>query len=162
MTRSKRRSIECVTGSKFSERRTPVERSRNNASRDSYRVPISVAILLAALLTSGCGGGGGSDDDSDWEPGVFLPAATYRASCASPRSGINPATGQPYRDVKGKLVDENNFLRSYSNDTYLWYDEIIDRDPSRYNDPLVYFDLLKTTGITPSGRPRDRFHFSLV
>jgi hypothetical protein len=29
----------------------------------------------------------------------------------------------------GSVANENNFLRSYSEETYLWYSEIIDRDP---------------------------------
>ena len=58
------------------------------------------------------------------------------------------------------MLDENNFLRSWSNRTYLWYDEIVDRDPSLYNDPLVYFDLLRTEQVTPSGQPKDKFHFT--
>ena len=57
-------------------------------------------------------------------------------------------------------LDENNFLRSYSDDTYLWYDEIVDQDPGLFNDPLVYFDQLQTTAITPSGQPKDKFHFT--
>ena len=57
-------------------------------------------------------------------------------------------------------LDENNFLRSYSDDTYLWYDKIVDQDPGLFNDPLVYFDQLQTTAITPSGQPKDKFHFT--
>ena len=60
----------------------------------------------------------------------------------------------------GIILDENNFLRSYTNDTYLWYDEVTDRDPGLYNDPLAYFDLLKTSALTPSGTPKDQFHFT--
>ena len=71
------------------------------------------------IVASGSGGGGG---DTDWEPGVFLPANTFWAKCANPRDGINPSTNRPFSDVKGSTDDENNFLRSYSNDTYLWYD----------------------------------------
>ena len=110
------------------------------------------------IVASGSGGGGG---DTDWEPGVFLPANTFWAKCANPRDGINPSTNRPFSDVKGSTDDENNFLRSYSNDTYLWYDEIVDRDPSLYDSPLDYFDLLKTNAITASGQPRDRFHFTI-
>ena len=67
----------------------------------------------------------------------------------------------PFTDVQGTIVDENNFLRSYSNDTYLWYDEIVDRDPWLYANPPGYFDLMKTTALTASGRPKDRFHFTV-
>lgn len=57
-------------------------------------------------------------------------------------------------------MDENNWLRSWSNHTYLWYDEIVDRDPGLYDDPLEYFDLLKTTALTPSGTPKDDVHYT--
>ena len=97
---------------------------------------------------------------SGWQPGVFMDANTFFAQCQAPRAGINPATNQPYPDVQGTTLDENNFLRSYSDDTYLWFDEIVDQDPGLFNDPLVYFDELRTTAITPSGQPKDKFHFT--
>ena len=98
--------------------------------------------------------------ESGWVPGQFLPDSTYAGQCRSPRSGADPLTGRRYPDIQGRTVDENNWLRSWSNNTYLWYDEIIDRDPGRYDDPLDYFDLLRTTARTASGAPRDRFHFT--
>lgn len=98
--------------------------------------------------------------ESGWVPGQFLPASTYAGQCLSPRSGVNPGTGASYPDVQGRTVDENNWLRSWSNNTYLWYDEIVDRDPGRYDDPLDYFDLLQTTARTASGARKDRFHFT--
>jgi hypothetical protein len=94
-----------------------------------------------------------------WVPGSYLPSGTYSARCVAPRSGVDPASGQPYPDVRGTVTDQNNFLRSYSNETYLWYSEIMDRDPSLYGT-LPYFDLLKTNDTTPSGNPKDRFHFT--
>ena len=114
-------------------------------------------IGIIGIVASGGGGGG----RTDWEPGVYLPAGTFWARCVNPRSGINPFTNQPFSDIQGSADDENNFLRSYSNDTYLWYDEITDRDPYLYNSPLTYFDLLKTTALTSSGQPKDRFHFTV-
>jgi len=106
---------------------------------------------------AGPGGGGGG-----WTPGVFLDASTFFANCAVPRAGIDPATNQPYPDVQGTTTDENNFLRSYSNDTYLWYDEIVDQDPALFDTP-TYFDELKTTAPSPtgSGQPKDKFHFTI-
>ena len=132
---------------------------------------ISLLLVLATTL-SACGGGGGGGaigggnggggggggGGSGWQPGVFLDWSTFYANCESPRSGNNPITGNPFPDVQGTTLDENNFLRSYSNDTYLWYDEIVDRDPGLYDDPIAYFDLLKTDAVTPSGRPKDDFH----
>jgi C-terminal processing protease CtpA/Prc len=125
--------------------------------------------LLGLVGLTACGGGGGGgltggngggDGDSGWTPGVFLDAGTFFAMCAAPRSGINPATGQPFPDIQGTTLDENNFLRSYSDDTYLWYDEITDQDPGLFNDPIVYFGQLKTIATTPSGADKDKFHFT--
>lgn len=138
-------------------------RRRLTALLPQIRLIVLSAPLLALL---GCGGGtitpvpppppGGTN----WQPGVFLDANTFFARCAAPRSGINPATNSPYPDIQGRVLDENNFLRSYSNDTYLWYDEIVDQDPGLFNDPLVYFDELRTFETTPSGADKDKFHFT--
>jgi len=128
---------------------------------------ISLLAVLVSLAACGGGGGdgglaggGGNNNGSDWQPGVFLDFMTFYAQCEAPRSGINPATGNPYPDIAGSTLDENNFLRSYTDDTYLWYDEVTDRDPGLYNDPLAYFDLLRTSALTPSGTPKDQFHFT--
>ena len=140
----------------------------------SYR--IATCALLALMLSAcggggggngfagtaggggGTGGGGGSGGGSSFTPGVFLPATSFQAQCAVPR-GANAPNG-PWPDVQGTATDENNFLRSYSNDTYLWYDEIVDRDPSMFSTP-EYFDLLITNELTPSGNFKDNFHFSI-
>ncbi len=98
--------------------------------------------------------------ESGWVAGQFLPASTFAGQCRSPRTGVNPRTGGPYPDARGRTVDENNWLRSWSNNTYLWYDEIVDRDPGRYDDPLDYFDLMRTNARTATGARKDRFHFT--
>ena len=85
-------------------------------------------------------------------PDVFPPAREFAALCANPRSGDFP-------DLQGTFVDENNWLRSWSNNLYLWYDEIVDVDPVAHSTPR-YFDLMKTFATTPSGADRDRFHFT--
>ena len=131
---------------------------------------LPVSILLATLAACGGGGGGGDGGDTNpnpppdtgWQPGVFLDESTYALRCATPGNSINIfADGCPsVQDVQGTVLDENNFLRSFSNRTYLWYDEIVDRDPSLYADPLEYFDLLKTTALSPTGAPKDKFHFT--
>jgi len=100
------------------------------------------------------------DTGSGWVSGVFLPASTFAAQCVIPRTGNDPRDNLPWPDIQGRTVDENNWLRSWSNRTYLWYDEIVDRDPGLYDDPLEYFDLLKSTELTPSGKPKDNVHYT--
>ncbi len=144
--------------------------SRQDRSPSMFRVIslFAICVSLAACSGGGDGGGGlglggggnGGNGGNEWQPGVFLDFLTFYAQCEAPRAGTNPATGNPYPDVGGSTLDENNFLRSYTNDTYLWYDEVTDRDPGLYNDPLTYFDLLTTTALTPSGQPKDKFHFT--
>jgi len=136
------------------------------ATRTWARLP---AALVAGFALVGCGGGGGGGGGanvaplaapaSGWVAGSFLPAASFAGKCAKPRSGSDPLTGQPYNEVQGVATDENNWLRSWSNDLYLWYSEIVDRDPG-LSTTSDYFKALKTTVITPSGRDKDRFHFT--
>lgn len=100
------------------------------------------------------------DCGSDWELGVFATSSTFSDMCAAPRDGINPASNLPFPDTQGRQLDENNWVRSMSNDLYLWYDEIQDLDPGNYDTPQ-YFDLQRTFATTLSGNPKDKFHFSL-
>src|SRR5690348_9267552 len=96
---------------------------------------------LAALYGCGGGGGGGSAPSvgsgslngggSQWTQGVFQPSSKFAALCASPRSGTDPITSQRYPDVQGTTTDENNWLRSWTHELYLWYDEVTDVDPSQ-------------------------------
>jgi carboxyl-terminal processing protease len=129
------------------------------------------AVLALVAVAAGCSGGGGDGGGgagppappappaSGWVAGSFLPAASFAGKCINPRSGTNPQTGQAYNEIVGTALDENNWLRSWSNDLYLWYNEIVDRDPGLYATP-AYFDNLKTTARTSSGAAKDRFHFT--
>ncbi|MCY3621563.1 MAG: S41 family peptidase [Gammaproteobacteria bacterium] len=96
--------------------------------------------------------------ESGWVRGVFEEASVFRNSCAAPRRGMDPATGFAYVDRQGTTRDENNWLRSWSDHSYLWYAEIEDTDPDCCDTP-AYFELMKTTQTTPSGAEKDRFHF---
>jgi C-terminal processing protease CtpA/Prc len=135
-------------------------------------------VLPLAALTAlyGCGGGGGpavgtgsagtgtgtggsGTSGSTFTPGVFQPSSKYAGLCASPRSGNDPITGQVFPDRPGSTLDENNWLRSWTHELYFWYDEVQDADPSLSATP-DYFQLMMTKETTPSGAPKDRFHFS--
>ncbi len=100
-----------------------------------------------------------STDSNVWVKGEFPPAENSVNLCENPRSGIAPYNSQPYPDEQGSWLDENNYLRSISNDLYLWYDEIDDRNPALYADTQAYFDLLKTTELSPTGKQKDQFHW---
>jgi C-terminal processing protease CtpA/Prc len=126
---------------------------------------ITFSLLIILTLPACGGGGGGSSKDSSppvtdsWTENVFTSASNFADQCAVPRTGVDPSTNLAYRDDIGTTTDENNWLRSFSNDTYLWYNEIIDRDPSLYST-ADYFDLLVTEAVTLSGNPKDKFHFT--
>lgn len=123
---------------------------------------------VAVSCLFGCGGGGGGDNSgavtptsptNGWTQGVFQLSSTFKNQCANPRTGLN-ASGQPFPDTQGSLLAENNWLRSWTNELYLWYDEVVDRNPANYSNTLTYFDLLKTTQTTATGAPKDKFHFT--
>ena len=106
-------------------------------------------------------GGGGGSSGPTWTQGVFQDEALFKNRCQNPRSGSSPFTGDPYPDVAGSTLEEMFWLRSWSDRTYLWYNEITDQNPANFTDRLVYFDELKTTATTASGAPRDQFHFTV-
>ena len=128
----------------------------------------SIAVSSFALLLASCGGGGGGTSgptipiggggggsgDPTWTQGQFQPASNFKSRCEVPRAGSD--------DRAGSYLFEKHWLRSWSNETYLWYNEIPDINPanSDYPFPIDYFDILKTDATTASGAPQDRFHFT--
>ena len=128
-----------------------------------------VLCLVAWLLLSSCGGGGGggsafggggsSTNQNVWTQGVFKPSADFAAQCAAPRSGNDPLTKKPYPDTQGSTISENNWLRSWTNELYLWYDQVTDIDPSQYST-ANYFNEMKTFQTDAAGAPKDKFHFT--
>jgi C-terminal processing protease CtpA/Prc len=84
---------------------------------------------------------------------MFCPSDNFHQYCADLSKAFSTDAKQ------GTYVDENNWLRSWSHETYLWYDEIEDVDPACCTTP-EYFELMKTKETSLSGNPKDRFHFS--
>jgi carboxyl-terminal processing protease len=66
----------------------------------------------------------------------------------------------PFPDTQGTLLDELNWLRSWTNDLYLWFDEVQDQNPATFSTDATYFAALKSTVLTASGNPKDKFHFT--
>lgn len=134
-----------------------------------------LALSIAVLTLSACGGGSGgpvgdsvtqfsssssAPAKSGWVAGAYKSSAVFDNLCEAPRVGYSKYTGVAFPDKKGTATDEKNFLRSWSYETYLWFDELADLDPGLYGTPVAYFDLLKTNKVTSSGSLKDNFHFS--
>ena len=143
----------------------------------------SIKLLLASAAScaflAACGGGGGSTSTSPvvvtppttpvssapiFEAGKFDASSDFVARCESPRTGTDPLSdnGAPFRDTDGSTLLEKFWIRSWSNETYLWNTEIEERDPNSIADRVDYFDLLKSNELsdTGSGKEKDDFHFS--
>lgn len=140
------------------------------------RIATTSAAIAAGALVSACGGGGGastppppptqvspppppSNQGPTWTQNVFEPASTFKDQCQSPRSGTD-IEGNTFPDQAGSLIEEQLWLRSWTEETYLWNDEVVDQDPNGFATAQAYFDVLKTDAVEPSGEDRDDFHFS--
>ena len=124
------------------------------------------SLVIVTIILTACGGGGSGgnssvppvtvDPGSGWVAGQYddWRPNTMRNVCANPR------TTDGYSDSSGSVTDENFWIRSYSNDTYLWYSELPDLDPGTVDNTEEYFDLMITDGLSPSGNSKDQFHYS--
>ncbi|MBO1896312.1 peptidase [Shewanella sp. BF02_Schw] len=123
-----------------------------------FRKAITPLLVTASLTVAGCSGGGSESASNNvtppvtdsssitWTKGQFTPYADVALQCKA--------------DQTGSELTEKLWLRSWSNDTYLWYDEIFDRDPAPYT-VAQYFDLLITDELSETGNVKDKFHFSM-
>jgi C-terminal processing protease CtpA/Prc len=128
-------------------------------------------VLGVALM--GCGGGSAPTNNPpvnnppvnnppaiSYTAGVYPASSTFADQCQVQRSGTDPSTGKAYPDKAGSSLAEKHFLRSWTNELYLWFNEVTDRDPASVSDVKGYFDLLKTTAVTSSGKDKDYYHFT--
>ena len=117
------------------------------------------------------------------------PSSSLARQCAMPRppNAIDPLTGGLYGDTQGSLAAEDAWIRSYVNETYLWYADVPYVDQSAYTigamvpyiDPGTntvdsvplntdydvvdaYFNSQRSPLFTASGKPKDKFHFTYV
>jgi hypothetical protein len=117
---------------------------------------MSVGIGISWLLV-GCGGGGGGSSVSDpatSNAGASLaPARSLANLCISPR--------QNTADLQGGVAQEEAYLRSFIDETYLWYRDVPGNlVAASYATPQTYFDALKTNAKTATGVAVDQFHWS--
>ena len=121
----------------------------------------------SCAFLSACGGGSGSGGTASaisspvvasastaptFTSGTFAAASSFKNRCETPRVGE--------ADTAGSTLLEKFWLRSWTDETYLWYDEVPDLDPNSIADRVDYFDVLRTARTTASGALVDEFHFS--
>ena len=141
------------------------------------RISLSISSLLALTLAA-CGGGGSSSDIATTSSTTNVPttAPASAASLAQQCAPDNPYRGDASTATRpGTLSAEKQWIRSYLDEAYLWYDSVPTVDPSapEYSGPMTtldsrkvplplsnYFSALKTRLTTPSGAKTDRFSFT--
>jgi carboxyl-terminal processing protease len=127
------------------------------ASSTTARSRTSAALAAGALaLLSACGGGGGGSGGD--APSTALPPASDLAQ-------------QCEANGTGTLSTEKSWVRSFVNDTYLWYKDVPQVDASTftaanytgssYRALDAYLTALKTPLRTASGKPVDQFSFTI-
>ena len=117
------------------------------------------------VMLSACGGGGSSETTPLTAPGAnVLPSSASLANqCTAPRAGT--------ADRQGTIDIEKTWVRSFMDETYLWYKDMPVVNTANYtlaangNSVLqtlnAYFQALKTKNTTASGKPVDQFSFTL-
>ncbi|MDP3823370.1 MAG: S41 family peptidase [Burkholderiales bacterium] len=130
--------------------------------RQRLQPPAKTAALVLAAALSACGGGGGGAGTVPNSTGI-PPSVQSAQQC----SATNPYAPEALKT--GSLGLEKQWLRSYFDEAYLWYDEVpvVDANAAAYNNPADvrgsldnYFEALKTPVVTASGARKDRFGFT--
>ena len=125
----------------------------------STRLKLYGLAAIAVCLTA-CGGGGSSGGVAGNGSVVTAPIpgeVSFPQSSQLKDTCIKPTAGTSER--QGTAANEKAYLRSFVDETYLWYKDVPKVDPVDFLTPQVYFDALKTPARTASGRPLDEFHF---
>ena len=134
---------------------------------------VATASATVSFITA-CGGGGSNSASStpppvlttatpttttssapavpDFVANQFPPSSQLQALCEIVRTDTD-LNGNRRPDQQGELLHELFWLRSWMNETYLFFDQVMDRDPNDFTDAATYFDELL---VSP---PTDRFSF---
>jgi carboxyl-terminal processing protease len=90
---------------------------------------------------------------------TFALSTSKRNLCEVPRTGISPRTGQAYPDLQGTRASEKEWIRSWVDESYLWYREVPSATTNAGETVQTYFGKLKTPANAASGGAKDRFSF---
>lgn len=131
---------------------------------------IAVTPFIGLLIACGGGGGGGATapvavtpTPTDTGTAVLASAASLAQQCVAPRAGTV--------DRPGSIDTEKSWVRSFMDETYLWYKDIpvvnaadftLASNGNSVSQTLdAYFQALKTRNTTASGKLVDQFSFTV-
>lgn len=136
-----------------------------------------LALGLLSTLLAGCGGGSGGTTNTGGgvnpPPPPSIPPSSQSAQQCAPDNPYIADAKSP--TSSGSIDTEKQFIRSYFDENYLWYDSVptVDANASSYTGSLAtldgygvpqplgkYFSALKTPLLTPSGAKLDKFSFA--
>ena len=125
------------------------------SSKQGKRVIHAASAAASVLALVGCGGGGDSGAPLTDPNSGLVASSSVAQHCAAPRSS----------DVLGTVADEKSWVRSWTDETYLWYQDVRNLSAStlnaaNYSTALAYFNALKSPLTTTSGKAKDQFHFT--
>ena len=125
-----------------------------------------VASTLTILSVAACGGGGGDGSGGGGTPAQpqLAPSSSFAQQCAPTNTRASAALRV------GSLDVEKQWLRSYMDEAYLWYDQVpsVNAALPQYSGTAdvassmdAYFYALLTPRTTASGKYVDQFSFTL-
>lgn len=174
---------------------------RSHLLRASSLATSLAAVLATSAVLTGCGGSDKPQASTcpnnqcataapsvlaqGWGDLPYFLNVTGRCANPRPADTINPLTGYRYDDKPGSLDIEKSWLQAWTNQTYLWYNEIPAVDPAPYVPGATvpyastttnawhtvtltdtysvvdaYFNALRTWSFNSPKVPKDRFHFT--
>ncbi len=133
----------------------PIEPQIPAPSTWSYWLAVAVTSAVVAACGGGGASGGGYSPPPPPPPSGFPPSASLINQCAVPRTGNDPTTGAPYPDQPGTLAIEKQWLRSWMDEAYLFYNNVPTVSAGSYGTLPSYFNALLD-------RTHDRFSFTLT
>ena len=145
---------------------------RKNKGRCMTKYPsrllTTLALTVSSLSLISCGGSSSSSSaprvsgitvPTSQTPAIpnfvaneFPTSASLKNLCQVVRTDRD-LDGNRRPDQQGELLHELFWLRSWMNETYLYFDQVTDRNPNGFTDVEAYFDELI---VSP---PTDRFSF---
>ena len=139
-------------------------------NKDQFASSLRLSFVAAGVASlAACGGGGGEGGSSNNGISGLSASSLYAQQC----DATNP--NAPASRKTGSLAIEKQWVRSYLNESYLWFDQVptVDAGASLYSGAMTsltpynvptpldtYFQALKTPQLTASGAKVDKFSFT--